>query len=217
MAPTPHPLPPALEPVLAFLNTVDVELGTDELAGGPPALASWLAAAGLLAGPVPVTDEEFGLARDLREGLRALALVNNGEPADPPALALAGAALARIPLVAQPSADPTHTPGPAHPVGGAHRADRGDPATPPPAPPLAPLHREPVPAALGRIAAGYAIAVAAGQWRRIRRCPAGDCAWVFWDSSPRGGRRWCTMRVCGNRAKARTFAQRRRAAAPPPA
>lgn len=203
MAPTPHPLPPYLEPVLAFLNTVDVELGTDELAGGPPALASWLAAAGLLTGPAAVTDEEFGLARDLREGLRALALLNNGEPVDAPALALAGTALTRLPLVAQPANDPNAS------------ADPADPADPG-APPLAPLHRDPVPAALARIAAGYATAAATGHWRRVRRCPAGDCAWVFWDSSARAGRRWCTMRVCGNRAKARAYAQRRRAGSAPP-
>jgi predicted RNA-binding Zn ribbon-like protein len=193
MAPTPRPLPPALEPVLAFLNTVDVELGTDELAGGPPALAAWLAAAGLLSEPTAATDGDLRLALDLREGLRALALVNNGEPADPAALALAGAALSRLPLVAQPQ-----------------------PPAGPAAPPLAPLCRGgPVAAALGRIAAGYAVAAATGDWSRVRRCPAGDCAWVFWDSSAKAARRWCTMRVCGNRAKARAFAERRRAAPRP--
>jgi predicted RNA-binding Zn ribbon-like protein len=75
-------------------------------------------------------------------------------------------------------------------------------------PPLVPAATEPVAAALGQLAAGYARAVAAGGWRRLRRCPADDCAWAFWDSSASGARRWCTMKVCGNRAKVRSFAQR---------
>ena len=68
--------------------------------------------------------------------------------------------------------------------------------------------RSPVAAALSRIAAGYALARATGLWQRLRRCPADDCAWVFWDSSAKGARRWCSMRVCGNRAKVRAYARR---------
>jgi predicted RNA-binding Zn ribbon-like protein len=40
-------------------------------------------------------------------------------------------------------------------------------------------------------------------------CPGNDCGWLFLD--PRGRRRWCTMAVCGNRAKARRHALRTRA------
>jgi len=39
-------------------------------------------------------------------------------------------------------------------------------------------------------------------------CAGKECGWVFLDPSRR--RRWCTMAVCGNRAKARRFAERRR-------
>jgi predicted RNA-binding Zn ribbon-like protein len=35
----------------------------------------------------------------------------------------------------------------------------------------------------------------------VSACPAADCGWLF--SDPRGRRRWCSMAVCGNRAKAR--------------
>lgn len=45
---------------------------------------------------------------------------------------------------------------------------------------------------------------------RIRRCPGDGCGWLFLDA--RGRRRWCTMATCGNRAKARRHAARRRAA-----
>jgi predicted RNA-binding Zn ribbon-like protein len=39
----------------------------------------------------------------------------------------------------------------------------------------------------------------------IRSCAAHDCGWLFLDTSRNGTRRWCTMRSCGNRAKARRF------------
>jgi predicted RNA-binding Zn ribbon-like protein len=41
---------------------------------------------------------------------------------------------------------------------------------------------------------------------RVGRCPGTDCGWLFLD--PRSRRRWCTMAVCGNRAKARRHARR---------
>src|SRR6266542_771828 len=42
----------------------------------------------------------------------------------------------------------------------------------------------------------------------VGRCPGEGCGWLFLD--PRGRRRWCTMAVCGNRAKARRHAVRAR-------
>jgi predicted RNA-binding Zn ribbon-like protein len=43
-----------------------------------------------------------------------------------------------------------------------------------------------------------------GPLERIRECPGqGNCGWLFLDLSKNASRRWCDMRVCGNRAKAR--------------
>jgi predicted RNA-binding Zn ribbon-like protein len=42
----------------------------------------------------------------------------------------------------------------------------------------------------------------------VGRCPGEGCGWLFLDT--RGRRRWCTMAVCGNRAKARRHAARAR-------
>ena len=39
----------------------------------------------------------------------------------------------------------------------------------------------------------------------IRACAANDCGWLFLDTSRNRQRRWCTMKSCGNRAKARRF------------
>ncbi len=39
--------------------------------------------------------------------------------------------------------------------------------------------------------------------RRFRACANHECLWLFLDRSKAGGRRWCDMAACGNRAKAR--------------
>jgi len=180
VASLPHEMPAGLRPVLDFINTVDVEDGTDKLDGPPDQLSRWLAAQGLLAGDADATAADLRLALDLRTGLRALALMNNSGVPDEPALEGLKAALSRLPLSVTLAGT------------------------------LEPRSPSPVRAALTRIVAGYADAVASGAWPRLRRCPADDCAWAFWDSSPKGTRRWDVMRVCGNRAKARTFAAKSR-------
>ncbi len=43
----------------------------------------------------------------------------------------------------------------------------------------------------------------------VRQCPGSACGWLFVDRS--GRRRWCTMEVCGNRAKVRRHSDRQRA------
>jgi predicted RNA-binding Zn ribbon-like protein len=42
----------------------------------------------------------------------------------------------------------------------------------------------------------------------IRECGAPDCEWLFLDHSRNRSRRWCDMRSCGNRQKARRHYQR---------
>jgi predicted RNA-binding Zn ribbon-like protein len=56
---------------------------------------------------------------------------------------------------------------------------------------------------LGRTAGEF---LATAELASVRRCPGTGCGWLFLD--PRGRRRWCTMAVCGNRAKARRHAER---------
>jgi predicted RNA-binding Zn ribbon-like protein len=46
---------------------------------------------------------------------------------------------------------------------------------------------------------------------RIRECASADCTWLFVDESRNHSRRWCDMRDCGNRMKARRHYQRSRA------
>jgi predicted RNA-binding Zn ribbon-like protein len=46
---------------------------------------------------------------------------------------------------------------------------------------------------------------------RVHECASDVCSWLFVDRSPAGRRRWCDMKTCGNRAKARRFYERSRA------
>ena len=47
--------------------------------------------------------------------------------------------------------------------------------------------------------------------RKVRQCGAGDCEWLFLDTSKNRSRQWCSMQCCGNREKARRHYQRVRA------
>ena len=46
----------------------------------------------------------------------------------------------------------------------------------------------------------------------VRECASYDCGWLFMDTTKNRSRRWCDMRICGNRAKSRRHYERRRAA-----
>jgi predicted RNA-binding Zn ribbon-like protein len=46
---------------------------------------------------------------------------------------------------------------------------------------------------------------------RVSSCGADTCRWLFLDTSRNHSRRWCDMKVCGNRMKARRFQARHEA------
>jgi predicted RNA-binding Zn ribbon-like protein len=45
---------------------------------------------------------------------------------------------------------------------------------------------------------------------RVRACHNVECRWLFLDTSKNHTRRWCDMKVCGNRMKARRFKAQRK-------
>jgi predicted RNA-binding Zn ribbon-like protein len=67
--------------------------------------------------------------------------------------------------------------------------------------------------ALGTIALDAAAMLGTDQRSRIRICASDTCSGRFFDRSPAGRRRWCSMRTCGNEAKARRHRQRQRQSA----
>ena len=68
----------------------------------------------------------------------------------------------------------------------------------------------PVEAALGPIALAAVRLFTDDDLHRIRECGGHACGWLFYDRSKNNRRRWCEMEVCGNRAKQRRLAARRR-------
>lgn len=46
---------------------------------------------------------------------------------------------------------------------------------------------------------------------RVRACDSDECRWLFLDTSKNHTRRWCDMKICGNRMKARRFKAQQRA------
>jgi len=44
----------------------------------------------------------------------------------------------------------------------------------------------------------------------VRRCAADSCAWLFLDTTKNHRRRWCEMKTCGNRAKAKAYYERQK-------
>jgi predicted RNA-binding Zn ribbon-like protein len=74
------------------------------------------------------------------------------------------------------------------------------------------VRASPVEAALGPIALAAVRLFTEGDFHRIRECGGHACGWLFYDRSKNNRRRWCEMEVCGNRAKQRRLAARRRGA-----
>jgi predicted RNA-binding Zn ribbon-like protein len=176
--------PGRLELVRAFVNTVDLEEQQEEL-GSPEQLAVWLADNGLAARDSGASGADLRHATELREALRAVLLAHNGGP--PPA-ARAAAALdeaatrARVRLRFREDASAVLEP-----------ASEG------------------VDGALGRILAIVHASIADGTWRRLKACRRHSCEWAFYDHTKNRSGAWCDMGVCGNRAKAQAYRERRAA------
>jgi predicted RNA-binding Zn ribbon-like protein len=67
-----------------------------------------------------------------------------------------------------------------------------------------------VDAALGRIVAVAFSTLTDGSWSRLKTCR--NCNWAFYDYSRNRSAKWCSMLICGNRLKSRTYRRRRQAA-----
>jgi predicted RNA-binding Zn ribbon-like protein len=59
---------------------------------------------------------------------------------------------------------------------------------------------EPLSRIVERLAQSVAELLTAPELARVRLCGGPDCGWLFLDTSPNHGRRWCSMEACGNRA-----------------
>jgi predicted RNA-binding Zn ribbon-like protein len=157
----------------------------------PGDLGLWLVRAGLMDEPPEVTPKVLRQARELREAVDACtAATLDGRPVSPESVKLIDDWLvfagARPQLVV---AD-----------GAALLTERAAADSP----------RR----ALGMVALDAARMLGLDAEReRIRICASETCSARFYDRSPAGRRRWCSMRTCGNEAKARRHRARQRAGA----
>jgi predicted RNA-binding Zn ribbon-like protein len=174
--------PGDLATVQRFVNTLDIEQGSDELTE-PRALAGWLAAAGLLdmraAARTSVADVEQALR--LREALRGVLRSHAGHGTAAAAAAEMNAVAAGLRVSLAVAAD------------GTVRSVAADQDTR---------------GALASILLIAAEAATLGTWSRLKACSADDCQWAFYDRSPTRNGCWCSMRICGSRAKSRSYRQR---------
>jgi predicted RNA-binding Zn ribbon-like protein len=196
------PAPGQLEIVRQFVNTLDIESGTDEL-DSPGGLLGWLDESGLgglgrdAAGGGPVTETDLRLAVSLREALRGVLswhVTAGGAPdgaASPDRAhgpASAAAAAAELHKAAAPLRIRLEV------------SDEGQVAAVP--------DGSGVTADLAQILLIAGEAATTGTWGRLKVCSAGDCQWAFYDRSPTRTGCWCSMRVCGSRAKSRAYRRR---------
>ena len=72
---------------------------------------------------------------------------------------------------------------------------------------------DPIDDALARLADPIVHEISGGRPDRLRVCADDSCRWIFYDASPTGRRRWCSMASCGNRAKAARHRARKKAEA----
>jgi predicted RNA-binding Zn ribbon-like protein len=184
------PAPGPLRLVQEFVNTRDIEAGTDDIAS-PAGLARWLVGHGLVPEGTALGTADVAAATELREALRALLHAEHGDAADEGAFWTLDRA--------------------AQAAGLAPRfGNRGYRLEPAPA-------ARGITGALGRIVAAVAAAMDAGTWSRLKACRNDGCEWAFYDASRNRSGAWCTMAVCGNRMKVRAYRRRRRPAGRPAA
>lgn len=166
-----------LDLVRNFVNTLDLETGVDAVAT-PDELAAWLSDNGLVDDLVEPTAKEHADALAVREAIRELLLEHNGCECDTTGASATLEEAGRKAKLAVRFVDGRPT--------------------------LAP-ERDDAPGAVGRIVAAVAELATTPEWPRLKACRDDHCRVAFYDKSRNRSRAWCSMEVCGNREKARTF------------
>ncbi len=155
--------------------------------GTPAARRAWLAAHGFLRPRDQLSPRDDARILKLHAILLDLALANAGHPPPPGTREALDAFAAGSPFRIAFS-------------------EHGTPA-------LAPA-RGGADAFVGALLATVYDATRDGTFARLKACPADRCQYVFYDASRNATATWCSMSICGNRAKVRAYQQRRRASRP---
>jgi predicted RNA-binding Zn ribbon-like protein len=169
--------------IQAFVNTVDLEDGPEELTD-PNTLSAWLVARRLMEPGQVASATDLTHAIAVREAIRGVIGANSGAAVYPLDVATLNGAIAASRLRARFGSD---------------GKARLEPET------------QGVEGALGRIVAAVFGAMGEEGWKRLKTCGSRSCRWVFYDRSRNHSSRWCKMASCGNRQKAMRFRARSRA------
>ena len=176
------PAPGPLALVQGFVNTRSIMHGYDLLEDADGA-AAWLVEFGFMEDDARLSEGERDDLVGFREGLREVLLAHNGGGG--------GGRVRKLNEFAEDALLRVRFDG------------EGAPAL--------------LPAGSGTAAGGVAArllvaavgASAEGTWRRLKVCRNEGCLWAFYDGSKNRSGSWCTMDVCGARAKMRAYRRRK--------
>jgi predicted RNA-binding Zn ribbon-like protein len=163
--------------VQSFVNTLDMEPGTEELKD-PNTLKAWLVAKGLMDEGQRVDESDLKHALAVREAMRGVIGANTGQAVYPVDLATLNEVASASRLKMRFGAD-----------GRARLEPEMSGAV----------------GAMGRLVATLYSAMQEQDWERMKLCSSQTCRWAFYDRSKNHSSRWCTMASCGNREKARRY------------
>jgi predicted RNA-binding Zn ribbon-like protein len=170
------PAPGVLRLVQAFLNTVDIEAANDGFTD-PAAVRSWFLGQGLISPRARVGDSDRRLAIATREALRDVVGATTGVRVAPSSIRILNR-IGRSGVTVRFEAN-----GRARLVASRSNLVGG----------------------LASILAAVERSIAEGTWPYLKVCRRDACRWVFFDRSKNHSGSWCTMAICGSRAKAAAY------------
>lgn len=177
------PAPGALELLQRFTNLHEHDV--EGVHVDPPAemIRTFLVARALLSDGERFTEDDREIYLEVRDAIRSLIVAGDGE---------------RIPPTHAQTLDRVSRAAGLHPHFHAAQAPTLEP------------EGGGVTAAFGSVVAIAFLAGFDGSLEHLKLCAGEDCRSVFYDRSKNHSARWCSMSVCGNRAKVRAWRERQR-------
>ncbi|MFE1382444.1 CGNR zinc finger domain-containing protein [Streptomyces sp. NPDC058740] len=184
--PSPRTVTPAVETVLAFVNTRADGAGRRERFGDGDSFAAWLAERDEFDGTTVATDADAAVARELRDALVTLLLAHSGdeESAGEPLLR-AERHLRRV--------------GSLYPLATVVTADGVELASP----------QTGVPYVFGTVLAAVTTFAQSSDWGRVKACRNPPCHFGFFDRTRNGAGLYCST-GCGSQVSMRRHRRRLR-------
>lgn len=176
----PSAAPGQLGLVQSFLNTIDLESGSDELAAVEP-MEAWLAERRLISPGTEYDEADRRRLVEVRRALHDLVASNGGAGLQRRAVTTLNETARRVRLGVR-----------LHPQDGYRLMAEGVGIDRP----------------IGDLLISVTESMAPGTWARLKICANEGCQRAFYDASRNSSGRWCSMATCGNRMKGRSYRRR---------